>query len=277
MTAPVLLIVSALFHALWNFALKRSNHKQGAALAFMIVATILNAIFALATTSFPAMSRPLILGTIAAGLFEGLYFYVLNTAYTSQTLGVAYTIMRGGAMVLVWIVSVIALQEAWSAREILCVCGILIGIAMVQRSFSRSELLSSGAYAAYVCAGCIAGYHIAYGVAVRTGAAPAMVFAAAMVCGVCTYIVCGRGAALNSLTTALKDERSLVAFGGTMCGLSFLLFLTALIVVDPGRAISLRNTSVAFGALLSFVSGERLLSVQWCGILCVIIGVLGLL
>jgi drug/metabolite transporter (DMT)-like permease len=277
MTASALLILSALFHALWNFALKHSNQKLGTALAFMIVATILNAIFAAATTQLPPISVQLLLGTIAAGLFEGFYFYLLNTAYATQTLGVAYTIMRGGAMVLVWMVSAIVMQEALSLGELLCVMGILIGIAMVQRSFRARDLLVSGVYAAYVCAGCIAGYHIAYGVAVRTGAAPAAVFAAAMACGVCTYIACSKGTALSRLTIALRHERALIAFGGTMCGLSFLLFLTALTVVEPGRAISLRNTSVAFGALLSLVSGERLMSIQWLGVMCVVAGVLGLL
>ncbi len=276
-TAPFLLIISAAFHALWNFALKRSAHKVGAALAFMLVATLINALFAAATATLPYLSAPLIIGTLAAGLFEGVYFYLLNTAYASQTLGVAYTIMRGGAMVLVWIASTVALGEALAPFHALCVLGILAGIAMVQRSFRAHELLSSGMYAAYLCAGCIAGYHIAYGIAVRTGAAPALVFATAMAFGVLTYVVCSRGKAVAQLTAALKRERLLVAFGGTMCGLSFLLFLTALTVVEPGQAISLRNTSVAFGALLSFLSGERLLTIQWAGVACVVLGVLGLL
>jgi drug/metabolite transporter (DMT)-like permease len=276
-TASFLLIISAAFHALWNFCLKRSKHKTGAALAFMLVATALNAIYGLATADLPRVSPALVIGIIAAGLFEGLYFYLLNTAYAQQTLGFAYTIMRGGAMVLVWLISAIALHETITPLHALCALVILAGIALIQRSLTLHDFIASGAYAAYLCAGCIAGYHIAYGVAVRTGAAPALVFASSMACGVLTYIGCGRSEALGSVLTALKGERSLIALGGAACGLSFLLFLTALTTVDPGRAISLRNTSVVFGVLLSFSSGERLYIVQWAGVGCVALGVLGLL
>lgn len=272
----LILIISALFHALWNFALKRSQHKLGAALAFMLVATALNAVYGLATASLPQLSISLVLGTVAAGVFEGVYFYFLNTAYAKQGLGFAYTIMRGGAMVLVWIISTLALGEMITTRELCSVFVILLGIALVQRTFALSQLISSGTYAAYLCAGCIAGYHIGYGIAVQTGAAPALVFAAAMACGVLTYVACSRGQALQTLSVAIRHEPTLVMLGGATCGLSFLLFLTALVSVDPGKAISLRNTSVAFGAMLSLVAGERLGTVQWLGVACVVGGVLGL-
>jgi drug/metabolite transporter (DMT)-like permease len=243
----------------------------------MVVATLLNAIFGFATASLPQPSALLLLGILAAGLFEGFYFYLLNTAYAHQTLGVAYTIMRGGAMVLVWIISSIALHETATAAHVASVSAILVGIVMVQRTFNLRDLFNSGAYAAYLCAGCIAGYHLSYGIAVRTGAAPAFVFAAAMACGVVTYLACGRRSAMQDVATAFQRERSLIAFGGVACGLSFLLFLTALTLVEPGQAISLRNTSVVFGVLLSLIAGERFLPIQWTGVLCVVGGVLGLI
>jgi drug/metabolite transporter (DMT)-like permease len=276
MTTPAILILSAAFHALWNFWLKRSNYKLGAALAFMVVATALNAAYSAITAPLPEYSTPLLLGIIAAGLFEGFYFYLLNTAYAKQALGVAYTIMRGGAMVLVWLISTIALHERLTIPHLISVSGILLGIALIQRSYNVRELLASGAHAAYLCAGCIAGYHIAYGVAVHTGAAPAFVFAASMACGVITYIACSKGDVMSDISAALTHERSLIVYGGSACGLSFLLFLTALASTGPGEAISLRNTSVVFGVILSLIAGERLIAIQWLGVACVIGGVMGL-
>jgi multidrug transporter EmrE-like cation transporter len=167
MSASVLLIVSAAFHALWNATLKRSANKLGAALAFMIIATCLNAAFSAMTSTIPSLSASLIGATVAAGLFEGIYFYLLNTAYASQSLGIAYTIMRGGAMLLVWLISALILGEAIGTREILGALTILAGIACIQRTFHPRELLHSGAYAAYACAACITGYHLCYGIAVR--------------------------------------------------------------------------------------------------------------
>lgn len=277
MSAPALLILSAAFHALWNATLKRSANKLGIALAFMLVATIFNALFAAVTATLPPLSALLISATLAAGVFEGVYFYLLNTAYAKQSLGVAYTIMRGGAMVLVWTISTVSLGESIGSREILAVLTILGGIACIQRTFQPSEFFSSGAYAAYACAACIAGYHICYGLAVRTGAAPSIVFSAAMSVGVVTYIACSRGTSLRQLYASFTGERRLVLLGGASCGLSFLLFLTALTIVEPGRAISLRNTSVVFGAALSLLMGERLKRIQTFGVVLVSAGVLGLL
>jgi drug/metabolite transporter (DMT)-like permease len=277
MSAPALLILSAAFHALWNATLKRSKNKLGTALSFMIVATILNAVFAAAAATMPPFSTVLLSSTIAAGVFEGVYFYLLNTAYAKQSLGVAYTIMRGGAMVLVWIISALALGESIGRREVIAALTILSGIACIQQTFKLSEFLASGAYAAYACGGCIAGYHICYGLAVRTDASPSFVFAAAMSIGVVTYITCSRGAALGQVYASLTRERALVFFGGASCGLSFLLFLTALTMVEPGRAISLRNTSVVFGAAISLLMGEHLKRIQRLGVVLVTAGVFGLL
>ncbi|MFO0417467.1 MAG: EamA family transporter [Pseudomonadota bacterium] len=272
--AATLLIISAAFHALWNFALKRSTNKLGDGLAFMIIATLLNAIYGLASAALPTLNTELIIGTVAAGIFEGLYFYLLNTAYSKQALGVAYTIMRGGAMALVWTISILTLNETFDLIDGCAVIAIAIGIALVQRSFKIRDLFASGAYAAYACAGCIAGYHIGYGVAVQTGASPALVFASAMSIGIVTYITLSRGSALKELLSSLKQDGILVGAGGVACGVSFLLFLTALASVDPGRAISLRNTSVAFGALLSATSAEKLSATQWLGVSLVVAGAL---
>ena len=180
-------------------------------------------------------------------------------------------------MVLVWMISSLMLGEPIGCREVIAAHTILIGIACIQGTFKPSEFLSSGAFAAYACAVCITGYHICYGVAVRTGAAPSMVFAAAMSIGVATFITCCRGAALEQVYAGLMRERRLILFGGTSCGLSFLLFLTALTIVEPGRAISLRNTSVVFGAAISLLMGERLQTIQRVGVALVTAGVFGLL
>jgi drug/metabolite transporter (DMT)-like permease len=95
--------------------------------------------------------------------------------------------------------------------------------------------------------------------------------------GVVTYIACSRGTSLRQLYASFTGERRLVLLGGASCGLSFLLFLTALTIVEPGRAISLRNTSVVFGAALSLLMGERLKRIQTFGVVLVSAGVLGLL
>lgn len=274
LNASAVLVISAAFHALWNFTLKRSSHRIGTSLGLMVGATLLNATYALATAHLPDFSSALIVGVLFAGICEGFYFFLLTSAYAKQSLGVAYTIMRGGAMILVWIISTISLGEAITSTDAVSIALIFVGIGFIQQSMSWRDLVSSGIYAAYICAGCIAGYHIGYGTAVRTGAAPALVFAASMACGVVTFLACDRGKAVLELRQAFSRERYLLISGSAMCGLSFLLFLTALTDVEPGRAISIRNTSVAFGALLSLAAGERLIRAQWVGILLVVCGAL---
>lgn len=275
MVAFGLLLTSAFLHALWNSALKQSKNKTGVSLAIMLAATLLNAAWALGTASWPSPSPALVWGTLLAGVCEGFYFFLLTRAYQKQNLGVAYTLMRGGAMVWVWLVSSLWLHEPFARREVASGLTVLLGIALVQKTFRLRDFLSSGLFSAHLCAVFITGYHLAYGVAVRTGAAPALVFASAMTCGLLIYIACDRGQSAAHLMTALRNETRLAVGGGVACGVSFLLFLTALQFAEPGRAISIRNSSVMFGALLAFGMGESLSRGQWLGVACVAIGALG--
>lgn len=277
MLAFGLLLTSAFLHALWNSALKRSKNKAGVSLAIMLSATLLNALFCLFTATWPPMSVPLVGGTLIAGICEGFYFLLLSRTYEKQNLGVAYTLMRGGAMVLVWWFSSFWLKEALTLRNMLAGAVVLFGIACVQKSFRAREFFETGMGSAYLCAFFITGYHLAYGVAVRTGAAPSLVFTCAMTCGLFIYVACDRSQCGINLTKALREEMRLTLAGGLACGLSFLLFLTALQHADPGRAISVRNTSVMFGALLALSLGEKLSRIQWLGVACVAAGALGFL
>ncbi len=78
---------------------------------------------------------------VVSGIFEGLYFLSLSKALRDSSLGQSYAIMRGGAMILVWLFSTLFLQERAAGIQYLGAILIFSGIgAMNFKDFFNSSL-----------------------------------------------------------------------------------------------------------------------------------------
>lgn len=256
LSVAVLVVASALLHALWNAALKRQPDPEGASVAVLAVAALV-ALCVSALASGPAFPGGRgAAWSLAAGLCEGGYFATLALAFRAAPFGVAYTVARGGALVAVWPASVALLGEAVTPRAAggaLLVMGGLAAVGLDQ----RGRATAAGVVWATACALCIAGYHLAYKLALDSGAAPAAVFATALSVALpLCAIRLGRGG-LHRSWTALGAAPVTVAAAGLLCTSSFLLFLSALARGGAGATATLRNTSVLFGLLLARLLGER--------------------
>ena len=109
-----LVLVSAGLHALWNALLRLEPDKDRAVIGAIAVA----ATFALLVAGAPARPRApafptatSALATIAAGGFEAVYFASLARALASGKLGLVYTLSRGGAILVVWPMSIVLFAE----------------------------------------------------------------------------------------------------------------------------------------------------------------------
>src|SRR5688572_5498010 len=112
MSISVVLLVlgSALAHATWNAILKRSKDPENAIFPMMAVASAVALIVAFALRM--TMPTPKVLAWIlASGLLEAGYFVALARALSRAPLGSVYTVVRGGALLLVWPVSIVLLNE----------------------------------------------------------------------------------------------------------------------------------------------------------------------
>lgn len=255
------MIASALLHALWNALLRLERDKDRTLVTAVSIATLLALIvagirWALGTVPFATVESAA--WTVGAGVLEFLYFASLAKALDRGPLGAVYTITRGGAILVVWPVSITIFGEPLTIMSAIGSLVVLGGLALssIGAGTSRQTRSAALAWAAF-CAVAIAGYHLAYKGALAAGGSPSAVFAVAL--GVATSINIvrlgteGRTVVGNLLRSRLPR----VLLMGVICGGSFLILMEALVAGGAGYVLTLRNTSVLFAVLFAFMIGER--------------------
>jgi len=260
----VLVVISALFHALWNALLRLEEDKDRAVVGAVLVA----ATFALAVAgvrwglgSIPFATPAAIGYTVCAGLLESVYFVTLARALEIGPLGPVYTVSRGGAVLAVWPLSIVLYDElvTWtsSAGSALVLLGLVFAGLGRHGGRDGTEPDRSGIAWASVCAVSIAGYHLSYKAALRAGGASSATFAVSLgLAGLISLIRIRRDgrAALRRLIRARTWQ---VVRMGVICSGSFLILMEALAIGGSGYVLTLRNTSVLFAIGLAYVIGER--------------------
>lgn len=257
----ILVLVSALLHAAWNTLLKREENPRLASVPVVLVSAIVGMAIALGTSGITSMSGRAWAWSFAAGVFEGTYFFTLGRALSLAPLGVVYTASRGGALLLVWPLSVMLLGERVTPWGLAGTVLVLIGLVATSHDTSPVRLERRGLWFAAGCAVSIAGYHLSYKHALLFGASPAMAISVSMGLGVAANfaVIDQRHAALAMV------PRGTILLAGVLCSLSFLVFLHALSRGGAGLMLTLRNTSVIFTLLLSLLIGERPPRLRWLG------------
>jgi drug/metabolite transporter (DMT)-like permease len=263
-----LVVLSAFLHAAWNALLKGHARPEAAARSIMVGSCLLALATALLLPRGPWFPQPRALGwTALAGAFEGAYFIALARALATAPLGAAYAVMRGGATLLVWPLSVLLLGERVTGLGVASVLLMGAGIALLGSGDLR-RTHGAGLAWAFTGAACVAGYHLAYKQALALGALPLPLFAASV--GAASLLRVG----LDAVGPLPPSPR--FTWGGTVplailgCTASFGLFLWALRLGGAGLTLSLRNTSLVFAQLLALGLGERPSPRQWAavGLLC---------
>ena len=113
-TALAFALTAAVFHALWNLLLARAPDVEAATVVALLTSELVFAPIAVVVWHVEPAVWPWLLGS---GLLELAYFALLAAAYRRAPLSVVYPIARGGAPVLVLVVSVAVLGHATSARQ----------------------------------------------------------------------------------------------------------------------------------------------------------------
>jgi drug/metabolite transporter (DMT)-like permease len=265
-------LVSALLHALWNALLRLEPDKDRGLVAAVAVATVLAAavatVRALAGETLFA-SLEAVGWALAAGVLEWLYFASLARALDRGPLGPIYTVSRGGAILVVWPVSIAWLGEHVSLAAAIGSAIVLGGLvlASVARSGDTRAVPRNALAWAIACACAIAGYHVAYKAALAAGGSPSAVFALALALATAINVTRTRG-----VIRYARGRTGRVLVMGVVCGGSFLILLEGLAAGGAGYVLTLRNTSVLFATLLAFAIGERPRRGQITGAILVALG-----
>lgn len=254
-------LASAFLHALWNALLKTARDARVAATAVVAMCAAITALMAPFMVDDFVPSRSGLLWALGSGVLEGIYFITLARALKAAPLGVAYTVIRGGAMLLVWPVSVLVLHEPYTCLTALGALFVGVGMAAAQHTPEQAVDVGRRAsvrlHSAYLCSMSVAGYHLCYDRALVAGMAPWALFALAMwVALLVTAPPMGR-AGLRDVGHALRTEAPKLTLTAVICTVSFVLFLSALRDAGAGIGITLRNTSTLFAQGMAWAIGEH--------------------
>ncbi|MBK6514217.1 MAG: EamA family transporter [Polyangiaceae bacterium] len=259
LTVLALVLTSALLHAAWNAMLKRSREPEVAVLA-MIAIGAASAVGVALALRVPFPPRASVVWSIGAGVLEAGYLITLARALSRAPFGAVYTIARGGALLVVWPISIALLGEALTAPRAAGTVLVLAGLAATSwktRPASERASERSGLAWAAVCAVFIGAYHLAYKLALTEGGnAPAADAISLSTAATLNLSIAGP-AKLRAAVRALRAEPGRILTGGVFANLSFLLFLFAMAQGGAGVLLTLRNTSILFALGFAFALGER--------------------
>ena len=274
-----MILASAFLHALWNARLKRQPQMDVAGSVIFLVnglVALLAALLAYAWTGeTPLPSWASFAWSIAAGVCEAGYFTLLVLAFKAAPLGTVYAVSRGFAILAAWPVSVLFIGETATPLAIAGAVLLVLGLGF---SSLRVTAANRGIALALGAGVFIAGFHLAYKLAIEAGGAPPAVFAVSLGLAVPVNLALLPAARRALLLPVWRERLVSLTTLGVVCAASFLLVLAALEVVGAGYALTLRNASILFTLLMAWQMGDALSARQWAGagLIAVGAGLLGL-
>jgi len=271
-TIATLVLLSALLHALWNALIKRERDVQAATLAVMTVAVVLSAAAAvLRRTWFP--SGDALACALASGLCEAGYFATLSRSLAVGPLGQYYPVSRGGALLIVWPVSMIWLGERAGGLSLAGAVLVAIGLLAIGLPGARFQgtRRADGLGWAVLSAIFIASYNLLYKQAMALGSEPATVFATSISVAL-VLNVAAIGKRRENIIGILSRRPIPMISAGAVCCASFWIFLYCLQRGGAGALVTLRNSSVLFAQGFAWFLGERATPVQILGAVAIALG-----
>jgi uncharacterized membrane protein len=257
-----LVLVSAFLHAAWNALLRVEPDKDRGLVAAIAVAALFATLIAAGrwiAGEQPFATTEALAWTLVAGLAEAVYFMTLARALELGRLGAVYTVSRGGAVLVVWPLSIVLYAEAATTSSMAGSALVLLGLGLSSIGGTQGGTAKhrEGIAWAALCAVSIAGYHLAYKAALLGGGNPSATFAVSLglsaVIGVTRIGSAGR----RTLVDVVRARARRICLMGVICGGSFLILMEALARGGSGYVLTLRNTSVLFAAVLAWTIGEK--------------------
>jgi drug/metabolite transporter (DMT)-like permease len=254
--AIALVLTSAFLHALWNARLKREPEIEVASVAMQAVTALIGVGGALLIAG-PAFGSPTGLAwALVAGVTEAGYFATLTRALAGAPLGLAYAISRGGAVALIWPISVFLLGERVSLPIAAGGAAVVAGLLVVGWE-GRVHRVGRGLAWAAGAAFFIAAFHLAYKQGLSDGSNPPAVFAVSLSLAFVIRLAMLGPSGRSALLRGFRARPLPWGAVGVVCAASFLLLLYALAEAGAGAVMTLRNTSVVFAQGLAWALGER--------------------
>jgi drug/metabolite transporter (DMT)-like permease len=258
----LLVVASAIAHAAWNAILKRCNDPENAVVGMMAVAGCAGLAAAVVLRVPPPMPASTA-WCLVSGALEACYFVTLARALSRAPLGSVYVVVRGGALIVVWPISVLVLGEQITGVRALGALLVVLGLmatGAAEISPPRRPALAevrSGLAVAAICALFVGGYHVAYKLALSAGGRPEGVVAVSLTSASALNIATLGRQRRPVVAQAVRAQPVRIVSGGLLAAVGFLVFLTAMKDAGAGVILTLRNTSILFAQIMALALGER--------------------
>ncbi|HET9589838.1 MAG TPA: DMT family transporter [Anaerolineales bacterium] len=274
--ALILLLTSALLHAIWNLILKQSQEKY-IAMGWQVIISGVFAFIVLMFTGLPP--RSMWLFVILSMSLEAVYFILLSNAYSDHDFSLVYPIARGTAPALLMIWSVLFLRENLTAGGVLgivmIVCGMIVigGTSLIQNRGSRLHL--RGIATALAVALIISIYTLVDGTAVKNGPPLPYGLSMFMLVPVLTTTYNVRRYGWTRFMQAWNGPRLPLIAAAILGVVAYLFALFAYRIAPVSYSGAIREVSVVIGAFLGWrFLREDLGGIRVLGALIIFAGIL---
>lgn len=260
-TAIILVLLSAIAHALWNFLIKRATFPE---LFTWWMAATCNLLLAPIAVALFLLEPPTSTGWIFIGLtwlLHAIYFVTLSRAYSETDLSIAYPVARGTGLILIPILGVTWLGESISPAAVIGAILIFIGIITLTcwgrfRSIfaSAGDLLRDNGVRYALATGSIISV---YSVVDKQGVEYVKPFlymyfvASAGTVGMLPFL--SRSFKRSDFSFEWRTHRFSIVAGGLLQFAAYGLILTALQTSRVSYIGPFRETGILFGILLGVV------------------------
>jgi len=274
LTVILLIAVSALFHALWNFAAKKASGNFYAVYLGLVMSCIVffPALFLIpASEMLKTRAYPYIL---ASGAVNAVYFFALARSYEHGEISMVYPIARGIGIAGTALLAYLLLGERASPLGIAGILAISAGIVLTGCQHLRPGILHKGLMYALLVGSTTVSYSIIdkLGVGIMNPVAYAFGFTLVATLLLTPYVVLYKR---RQLTDAWKNYRVHGFIVGVGSLATYLLILFIFRIAKVSYVVALRELAVAFGALLGFrFLGEKPTPVKIAGIALIVLGVI---
>ena len=257
----VLVLVSALAHASWNFLLKRSQDQEVFLWCLLAATTVLLApLGVILFWKFPFGGQGWLLVAATVAL-HAVYFALLGRSYAHADLSLVYPIARGTGPVLVPILAVVILGETIAFPALLGIAAVVGGIYTVSlsgnfRALMRDPLAllrNPGTRYAVLTGLTIACYAIVDKVGVSR-VQPflymyLMTLGSALLIG--PYVLASKG--MSAVRRELRINAGTVVVAGLLTFLAYGLVLTAFSLSRVSYVAPAREVGIVIGVLLGMI------------------------
>lgn len=265
LTVFEIVLVAAVLHASWNAIVKAGKNT----VLTMVLVTASAALWAVVLLPVLPSPSPESWPYIAlSAALQIVYFALVARIYRIADMSQTYPIMRGAAPLIVALAGTLFLDEALSSSAWLGVCIICSGILIML--WSGGQKSREGLILALLNALVISGYTLVDGIGVRLSAAPA---------SYTLWIFLITGASIGCWATLTQWSQTrhylrlnwhLGAVGGLGTLVSYGLALYAMTQAPVAVVAALRETSILFSTVISWLILKEHITIVRCVSVCVI-------